>query len=349
MNTDTLYEIALPLMTRNLIPDWIISLAARRSTTDILDAWYRLGPDDQQANRLAFIERSKASPIAIHTSDANEQHYELPTEFFQLVLGPMLKYSACYWLDDNTTLSQAEEAMLRLTAERARFENGQRVLELGCGWGSLCLWLAEEYPASEIVAVSNSNTQREYIAGQAVRRGLSNLEVITADINDFDADQQFDRVVSIEMFEHMKNYESLLAKIASWLKPGGLLFVHIFTHREYAYAFEVGDGDWMTEYFFSGGNMPSDDLLSYFQRDVTLIERWTIDGTHYEKTLRAWLKKYDAQRDRIQRIMEKTYGADQAARWLVNWRLFFLGCAEVFGLRQGTEYRISHYLFEKPH
>lgn len=347
MNTNTLYELTLPLMVRNMVPDWLIGWAARRGTEAMLNRWRRLSPADQRANRLAFIEQLRASPIAIHTGDANEQHYELPAKFFELVLGPRLKYSSGYWTDSETTLAEAEETMLQLTADRARLGDGQRILELGCGWGSLCLWLAERYPNSEIMAVSNSHTQGEYIAVQIAERGITNLDVTTADMNYFDTDLAFDRVVSIEMFEHMKNYEALLAKIAGWLRSNGMLFVHIFTHREYAYGFEVGEGDWMTEYFFAGGNMPSDDLLAHFQRDLILTSQWEVNGTHYERTLRAWLKNYDGARERIRQIMADTYGETQADRWLVNWRLFFLGCAEVFGLRRGSEYRVSHYLFEK--
>jgi cyclopropane-fatty-acyl-phospholipid synthase len=246
--------------------------------------------------------------------------------------------------------------MLDLTCQRARLENGMKVLDLGCGWGSLSLWIATHYPDCQVLSVSNSNTQREFIQNQCRSRSLHNVTALTADMADFEHDPRFDqlpkfdRVISIEMFEHMKNYERLLARIAELLDPDGMLFVHLFSHREFAREFDADDpNDWMAQTFFSGGTMPSDDLLFHFQRDLKLVDHWRVDGWHYEKTLRAWLAKLDSQETKVRRIMAQTYGSHNETRWLVNWRLFFLACSEVWGLKRGREYLVSHYLFENPH
>jgi cyclopropane-fatty-acyl-phospholipid synthase len=244
--------------------------------------------------------------------------------------------------------------MLDLTCQRARLENGMTVLDLGCGWGSLSLWIATQYPDCQVFSVSNSNTQGEFIQNQCNLRGLHNVTPITADMADFEHDPhfnqaiKFDRVISVEMFEHMKNYERLLARIATLLNPDGMLFVHIFSHREFAREFDFNDsGDWMAQTFFSGGTMPSDDLLLYFQHDLKLVDHWRVDGWHYEKTLNAWLAKLDSQEPAVRRILAKTYGSQNENRWLVNWRLFFLACSEVWGLKGGREYLVSHYLFDQ--
>jgi cyclopropane-fatty-acyl-phospholipid synthase len=247
-------------------------------------------------------------------------------------------------------LGQAEANMLQLTAERAELEDGDRILELGCGWGSLSLWMAEHYPNSHITAVSNSRTQKRFIDARAAARNLKNLHVITADANQlsFDAPTRFDRVVSVEMFEHMRNYETLMRRIASWLTPNGTLFVHIFTHKMYAYPFEVRDDtDWMAKYFFSGGIMPSDDLLLYFQKDLTLVNHWHVDGTHYSRTAEQWLENMDAHRADIEPLLAETYGSEQMLRWWVYWRVFFMSCAELWGYAGGKEWLVSHYLFNK--
>ncbi len=281
---------------------------------------------------------------------ANEQHYEVPTPFYQFCLGRRLKYSGCLYPVGNETLDQAEEAMLALYAERARLADGQEILELGCGWGSFSLYLAERFPRARITGVSNSRTQKEFIDAQARERGLANLQIITCDMNVFTPTAgQFDRVVSIEMFEHMKNYQRLLANVAHALKPGGLLFVHIFTHHRFAYHFVARDDtDWMARYFFTGGQMPAHELLGHFQDDLKLVENWKVNGTHYEKTAEHWLQNMDRHKDEIMPLFARTYGPEQAVKWWVYWRVFYMSCAELWGYRDGEEWLVSHYLFRKP-
>ena len=337
------------LLETNLIPDPLIRIGIRRLLATTLREHRRANVEEQRAALLAHIAGLKQSPIAIQTRDANEQHYEVPTHFYQLCLGKRLKYSSGLWTDGITTLDAAEEKMLALTCERAELADGQRILELGCGWGSLSLWMAEKYPHSEITVVSNSRTQKEHIDAEAVRRGFKNLTVITCDMNVFDIAAQFDRVVSVEMFEHMKNYQLLLARIARRLAPGGKLFVHIFTHRRFAYHYEdKGPDDWMTRYFFAGGQMPSDDLLLYFQDDLRIEQHWCVSGTHYQKTAEAWLANMDVNRAEIWPLFEQTYGADKVKRWWTYWRVFFLACAELWGYRDGNEWHVSHYRFQRP-
>jgi cyclopropane-fatty-acyl-phospholipid synthase len=344
-------SFSMRLLERGLLPDALVRHGIRRLLADRLREEDRGDPETQQQHLMKLVARLKQSPVAINTADANQQHYELPCGFFERVLGKHLKYSSCYYRSAGDTLDQAEANMLALTAERAALADGDRILELGCGWGSLSLWMAEHFPRSTVTVVSNSRTQKRFIDERAAARGLRNLEVITSDMNhlSFPDGKRFDRVVSVEMFEHMRNYEVLMQRIAGWLAPGGTLFVHIFTHRTYAYPFEVRDEtDWMAKYFFTGGIMPSDDLLLYFQRHLKLADHWQVDGRHYQRTAEHWLANMDRHRAEIEPILAETYGEAQVGRWWVYWRVFFMSCAELWGYARGREWFVSHYLFSKP-
>ena len=312
----------------------------------------------RQENLRAGLDWNKAldrviahmaeSPVALDPPRANQQHYEVPTKFFKVVLGTHMKYSSGYWPEGVNTLDQSEAAMLDLTCRRADIEDGMEILELGCGWGSLSLWMARRYPLSRIQAVSNSNTQREHIQREAACRNLANLEVVTADMNHFDTHRRFDRVISVEMFEHMRNWPRLLNHIDQWLAPAGKLFIHIFAHRDFAYLFEVqGPSDWMGRYFFTGGIMPAHGLLPRIQSGLRVEQAWRVNGRHYQKTAEAWLGAMDRQKEAIMPIMADTYGPENARRWFQRWRIFFMACAELFGHGRGRSWGVSHYRLEK--
>lgn len=347
-------SLAINWAERGLVPDSAIRAGIRRLVESRLK---EIQADNCQVGADAesrFIAQMNSAPIAPVPELANQQHYEVPAEFFQYCLGEHRKYSACYWAPETRTLDEAEAVALQLTCEHATLRDGQQVLELGCGWGSLTLWMAQHYPSSNIVAVSNSNSQREYIMSQATARGLSNVRVITCDMNQFQPanfgiTQAFDRIVSVEMFEHMRNYRKLYGQLHDWLVPGGRFFKHIFVHRLTPYAFEVaGDDDWMSQFFFSGGIMPSDDLPLRFQEKLKLLQLWRWDGTHYQKTANAWLANMDAHAEEITPVLESTYGEENAEMWRNRWRIFYMSCAELFGLRNGQEWWVTHYLFERP-
>ncbi len=340
----------LGMAERGHIPDALLRQGIRRLCAQRLREEQEGGLDAQAARFAERIEMLRKSPVAIHTDAANAQHYELPPEFFQLCLGKRLKYSGCYYPRGDESLEQAENAMLALYGERAELADGQSILELGCGWGSLSLWMAERYPKAQITAVSNSNPQREHIEAQCRKRGLFNVRVITCDANQLELDpQQFDRCVSVEMFEHMRNYDTLLNRIAGWLRPGGKLFVHIFAHKTAMYPFETqGDDNWMGRHFFTGGLMPASDTLLWFQSALKIENRWHVDGRHYQRTANHWLANQDANRERVMVVLGKAYGRKSAPLWYQRWRMFWMSCAELFGYADGQEWLVAHYRFVRP-
>jgi len=339
--------IGLP--ERGLVPDALLRAGIRRQCAARL-AHEHAGGEAATAERFqALIESLRHSDVAIHTDAANGQHYELPPAFFELCLGSRLKYSSCYYPRPGMTLDEGEDAMLSLYGARAELADGQSILELGCGWGSLTLWMAQHFPRARITAVSNSASQRKHIEARCVALNIRNVQVITADVNTLALlEGDYDRCVSIEMFEHMRNYATLLGRIGRWLKPGGKLFVHIFVHRTLMYPFETdGDGDWMFRHFFTGGLMPAADTLLWFQGDLHIEHRWLLDGTHYQRTANHWLARQDANRAAVMGVLAEAYG-DAARLWFQRWRMFWMACAELFGYAGGREWGVAHYRFVRP-
>jgi cyclopropane-fatty-acyl-phospholipid synthase len=345
------------VVDRGLLPDPLLRRAIRGLLRRRVADLRRGGVEARQARARALVDELTSSDVALSTDEANEQHYEVPTELFEVMLGPHLKYSSGWWPHGVERLVDAEEAMLRLTCERAGLVDGQDVLELGCGWGSLTLWMAERYPASRVVAVSNSATQRTHIEKAAAERGLDNVEVLTADVNRLGVDahldvvhaEAFDRVVSVEMFEHVRNHRILTDRIATWLRPGGALFVHVFANHTDGYPFETGSSaDWMARHFFTDGLMPSDDLLPQVVRALDLEDHWVLSGRHYARSLRAWLDRLDEHRDRAWQLLADTYGRQEATAWLHRWRVFTIACEELFAFDDGDEWHVSHYRFSRP-
>ena len=331
-----------------MVPDTVIRAGMRRLLEKKL-AEIRAG-DVEFASRTLnqFGDMMRNSPVALVPELANEQHYEVPAEFFAEVLGEHRKYSCCFWPTGAGTLGEAEEAALKTTVERAGIRDGMKVLDLGCGWGSLSLWVAEHFPNATVTSVSNSRSQRDYIVATAARRDIENINVIVCDMNDFDVAETFDRIVSVEMFEHMRNYEELFRRIRSWLVADGRFFMHIFCHRSTPYEYvDKGPSDWMSRHFFSGGIMPSAELPLVFQKDLALERRWAWNGKHYAKTLRAWLDRMDSHRSQVMPVLAATYGEAEAGRWWMRWRMFFMACEELFKFNDGQEWFVSHYLFSK--
>jgi cyclopropane-fatty-acyl-phospholipid synthase len=338
------YELLDRALERGAIPDPVLRAGS------LYGAWARErresrgGVTAQQERLRELLRRMSSGPIAEVPEKANEQHYELPAEFLGLILGPRRKYSGCLWEQGSATLGQAEEAMLALSCRRAQVADGMRILDLGCGWGSLSLWLAERYPRARITGVSNSRGQREWIEAERDRRGLPNLEVITADVNDFHPRARFDRVMSIEMFEHMRNWHELLRRVATWLRDDGKAFVHVFSHRTLPYLFQ---GTWAAERFFTAGLMPSHELLPHFQADLTLADSWIVPGTDYARTLQAWLARLDANKDQALELLRAHGRSEREARRLVgSWRLFLISTEVIWRYRRGNRWLVSHYLLE---
>jgi cyclopropane-fatty-acyl-phospholipid synthase len=340
---------AIDWTEQGLLPDPLVRAGIRRLVRQRLDEIQAADAAGAAERAEAFVADMDRAPVALVPEKANEQHYEVPAAFYGLALGRHRKYSGCWWRTPDAGLDLAEADALAATCERAALADGQRVLELGCGWGSLTLWMAARYPNARITAVSNSTSQRVHILTEAARRGLRNVDVVTHDMNTFDCAGGYDRVVSVEMFEHMRNWRELFRRVHGWLVPGGRFFMHVFVHRAGPYSFEArDDSDWMSRHFFTGGMMPSDDLALRFQDHLRIERRWRWDGTHYERTANAWLANLDARRAEALPVLADTYGAASAAAWLQRWRVFFMACAELFGHDRGQQWWVSHYRFQRP-
>ena len=344
---EVINRIAISLAESGKIPDSLVSYGIERACAQRLREIRGQYSQDPAGELAKFIEHLNQAPIAESTKEANQQHYELPPEFFELVLGPRKKYSGCEWSTGVSTLEEAEKVALDTVVSRAEIEPGQTILELGCGWGSLTLFMAEKSPTVAIVAVSNSASQREYIESQCRIRNLKNVRVVTADINVFEPKTRFDRIVTVEMLEHVRNYSALFAKIRNWLADDGKLFVHIFRHKDFAYLFETeGSQNWMGRHFFTGGVMPSHNLLMKAQDSLAIEREWEINGMNYAQTADAWLDNMSRNQAQIMNVLESVYGSQNAAKWYQRWRMFFIACRELFGFAEGTEWGVSHYLFK---
>ena len=329
----------LSLAESGFIPDALIKIAARYISNR------RLNEQSDDENKDKIISVLSRGVVAEKTHNANEQHYEVPPEFFNYVLGTNLKYS-CSLFDDADSLDDAEESMLKLYIDRADIKDGHEVLDLGCGWGSFSLYVAERYPDINITSVSNSSDQIAYIKNEAHEKGLSNIKAFRMDVNNLELNKKFDRIVSIEMFEHLRNYKLILNYLNHALKPDGKLFIHIFCHKKLTYLYEMKNNfDWMTKYFFQGGIMPSKDIFQYFEDELEIINQWDINGNHYSKTCKAWLNNHYKNKKKILDIFEKHY--DEPKIWFNRWRIFFLSCEAFFALNNGREYFVAHYLFKK--
>eukprot|EP00178_Gracilaria_changii_P010350 TRINITY_DN300_c0_g1_i1.p1 TRINITY_DN300_c0_g1~~TRINITY_DN300_c0_g1_i1.p1 ORF type:complete len:350 (+),score=60.18 TRINITY_DN300_c0_g1_i1:303-1352(+) len=346
----TMMKIAEALMERNAAPDWITRIGIRKLLAERLVEESSATIEEEMRHKMEMVQSLGSNEIAIKQEKANEQHYEVPTELFEYTLGKRMKYSSCYYESADASLNAAEESMLRLYCQRAGLKDGMSVLDLGCGWGSLTLYIAENYPKCKIRGLSNSWTQRKFIEEEARKKGFKNVTITTADISKIDRVEgcsTFDMIFSIEMFEHMKNYGDLLKKMSSWMHKDSKLFIHIFCHIKYIYNFETeGATNWMGRYFFTGGTMASDDVLNYFQDHVKVVERWRVDGRHYAQTSEHWLQNFDRNIEKIRPILRSTYG-EEATKWEAYWRTFYLAVAELFGYNNGQEWHVAHYLMAK--
>ena len=339
-------KLAIKLAEKGLLPDYVIRKGIRILLNQRLKEICINDPEQASNMQNRFVKMMQSSEIAPLPAVANQQHYEVPTLFFKEVLGKNLKYSSCYWDKNVKNLDESEELALSITCQHADIHDGMKVLELGCGWGSLTLWIASHYPNSKILGISNSASQRDYIMTEAKKKNLNNIEIRTIDMNKFETDSKYDRIVSVEMFEHMRNYRLLYKKIYSWLNQEGKFFKHIFCHRLTPYEFVIDDdSDWMSQYFFTAGIMPSDNLPYYFQEELKLINHWRWSGTHYQKTSNEWLRNMDYKKEIILPIMKDTYGIENITIWWNRWRIFFMACAELFGFDDGNQWWVSHYLF----